>query len=245
VLLLPFGPLTRLRAEVLHEPARMLLPAFAVAVVVAVAGLLLLDLPFKAVAGMLGGGWVIAGTIAFFWQRRRERKPFTREMIGMMLAHVGVGVFVIGVLVTQATSIERDVAMSPGDSIEVAGYTFRFDGSDHREGPNFAAEYGTVTVLRDDREILVMHPEKRSYRNNQVMTEVSIDPGFTRDIYVALGEAVDENGGWAVRVYHKPFIRWIWLGALMMMLGGFWTAADRRFAAKRQANVATNGKVPA
>jgi cytochrome c-type biogenesis protein CcmF len=245
VLLLPFGPLTRWRAEVPREPARMLLPAFVAAIAIAVAALLLLDLPFKAVAGLLGGIWVIAGTLAFFWQRLRERKSFTREMIGMTLAHLGVGVFVIGVLVTQATSIERDVAMSPGDSIEVAGYSFRFDGSDHREGPNFAAEYGTVTVLRGDREIIVMHPEKRSYRNNQVMTEVSIDPGFTRDIYVALGEPVDENGGWAVRIYHKPFIRWIWLGALMMMLGGFWAAADHRFATKRQANVSANGKVPA
>jgi cytochrome c-type biogenesis protein CcmF len=245
IVLLPFGPLTRWRAEVWREPARLLWPAIAAAVVIALLAASFFDMSFKAVAGVLGGVWVIAGTLAFVWQRKRERRLFTREMIGMTLAHIGVGVFVIGVLVTEATSIERDIALSPGQSVDVAGYTFRFDGSDHRVGPNFVAEYGTVAVLRDGREIAVMHPEKRTYRGGQTMTEADIDPGFTRDVYVALGEPVDDAGGWAVRVYHKPFIRWIWLGAVLMMLGGFWAAADHRFAATRRAEAPAHAKVSA
>ncbi len=234
IALLPFGPLTRWRSEKAGPVLKILLPSALAAIVFA--GLLMLaGLPFKGAAGVLGGVWVALGTLTYVWQQWRARRRFTREIIGMVIAHIGVGIFVIGVLVTESTSIERDVALSPGESIEVAGYTFRFDGSDHRSGPNFEAEYGTVTVLRDDREVLVMHPEKRSYRRGEVMTEAVLDPGFTRDLYVALGEPVDDAGGWALRIYHKPFIRWIWLGALLMMVGGFWTAADRRFSAKRRA----------
>jgi cytochrome c-type biogenesis protein CcmF len=245
VALLPFGPVTRWRAEVLREPLRLLWPAAAMAIALALVVLAIYGVPFKAAAGVAGGAWVLFGTAAFVVQRRRERRLFTREMIGMVLAHCGVGVFVIGVLVTEATSIERDVAMSPGQSVEVAGYSFRFDGSDRRQGPNFSAEYGTVTVLRDGRELGVLHPEKRTYLRGETMTEAAIDPGFSRDVYVALGEPIDEAGGWGLRVYHKPFIRWIWLGALLMMFGGLWAAADRRYASARAAAPAAAARLPA
>jgi cytochrome c-type biogenesis protein CcmF len=245
VLLLPWGPLTRWRAEALAGPVKSLLPAGAAALVLAMATLLFLSAPARAVVGLLGGAWVIGGTLAFLWRRKREGRLFTREMVGMALAHAGVGVFVIGVLVTESTSIERDVAMAPGETVEVAGYAFRFAGAQHRDGPNFAAERGTVTVTRDGREIAVLHPEKRRYRRGEVMTEAAIDPGFTRDLYVAMGEPIDSSGSWALRIYHKPFIRWIWLGALLMMAGGFWAAADRRFAMRgREVGTAGNG-VPA
>src|SRR5690606_32000706 len=109
------------------------------------------------------------------------------------------------------------------------GYRFRFDGVVHREGPNFSADRGSVTVFDGDRQIAVLHPEKRAYASGgQVMTEAAISPGFSRDLYVALGEPLG-NGNWALRVYVKPFIRWIWLGALLMTAGGFVAAADRRF----------------
>ncbi len=245
VLLLPFGPVSRWRAEQASTQARLLWPAAVFAILAALLALAVSGVPLVAAAGILGGAWVVAGTLAFVLARLRDRRAFTREMIGMVIAHVGVGLFVIGVLVTESTSIERDVALSPGESIEVAGYQFRFDGSAHRDGPNFGGEYGTVTVLRGDRELTVLRPEKRSYRGGQVMTEAAIDPGLFRDLYVALGEPVDEAGGWALRVYHKPFIRWIWLGSLLMMLGGLWAAADARYA-RRQATVpAAAGKVAA
>ncbi|MFA7541700.1 MAG: heme lyase CcmF/NrfE family subunit, partial [Lysobacterales bacterium] len=139
IVLLPFGPLTRWRAEQWWRPVRALVPAAVAALATAAVLWLWLDLPFKAVAGILGGVWVILGTLIFLWRWRRDGRRLNRETVGMVLGHIGVGVFVIGVLVTEATSIERDVALSPGESIEIAGYQFRFDGSDHRSGPNFEA----------------------------------------------------------------------------------------------------------
>ena len=100
----------------------------------------------------------------------------------------------------------------------------------HAQGPNFSADQGTISVSRADKQVATLHPQKRIYtRNNQPQTESAIDPGLLRDVYVALGEPVGTDGAWAVRIYIKPFVRWIWLGALFMMLGGFVAACDRRF----------------
>jgi cytochrome c-type biogenesis protein CcmF len=130
----------------------------------------------------------------------------------------------------ESTGIEKDLAMKPGDSSEIRGYTFRFDGVERQQGPNYLADRGTITILRGDVEIAVLHPEKRGYASGgQIMTEAAIDPALTRDLYVALGEPLGAEGSWAVRMYVKPFIRCIWLGALLMMLGGFVAAGDRRF----------------
>jgi cytochrome c-type biogenesis protein CcmF len=143
-----------------------------------------------------------------------------------------VGVFVAGVLVTEATSIEKDVRLDRNETVTLGAYTFRFDGVTHVEGPNFKADQGTITVVRGQETVAVLHPQKRQYgKNTQIQTESDLDPGFTRDLYVALGEPLGEDGAWSVRVYLKPFVRWIWLGALLMMLGGFIAAFDRRFRA--------------
>ena len=148
----------------------------------------------------------------------------------MLLAHGGVAVFFLGVLLTEGLSIEKDVAVGAGEDVAVAGYTFRFAGVERVQGPNYVADRGEVTVLDGERVVAVLHPEKRGYASGgQIMTEAAIEPGLTRDLYVALGEPLGGNGRWALRVYHKPFIRCIWLGALMMMLGGFVAASDRRF----------------
>jgi cytochrome c-type biogenesis protein CcmF len=245
VALIPFGPLTRWRAEPVSGPVKALMPAAAAAIVLALVVLLLAGPPLRSAVGVLGGAWVVAGTLVFLWRRHREGKLFTREMTGMAMAHIGIGIFVVGVLVTESTSIERDVAMSPGETVEVAGYSFRFDGSQHRDGPNFAAERGTVVVSRGSTVVAELQPEKRRYRRGETMTEAAIDPGFTRDVYVAMGEPIDDAGSWALRIYHKPFIRWIWLGALLMMLGGFWAAADRRYAMKRRDAANAANRVPA
>jgi len=108
--------------------------------------------------------------------------------------------------------------------------SFRFDGVKQAQGPNFVAQQGTISVLKDNAVVATLNPQKRQYaRNQQTQTESAIDPGLFRDIYVALGEKVGDDGAWAVRVYVKPFVRWIWLGALFMMLGGFVAACDRRY----------------
>ena len=124
---------------------------------------------------------------------------------------------------------QRELALAPGQHVELGRHDFRFDGVQERQGPNYLAEIGTVAILRDGRAVATLHPEKRRYASGgQVMTEGAIDAGAMRDLYVALGEDLG-NGSWAVRVYTRPFVRWIWLGAALMALGGLVAATDRRF----------------
>ena len=127
----------------------------------------------------------------------------------------------------------------------IAGYVFRFDGVHRTTGPNWHADQGVVTVLRDGRTVAVMHPQKRTYAGDQVQTESAVDAGVFRDLYVALGEPMDTSdigGAWALRLYYKPFVRWIWGGGVLMMLGGFVCAGDRRFRIKR---IAAEAAAPA
>ncbi|MFZ2236506.1 MAG: cytochrome c-type biogenesis CcmF C-terminal domain-containing protein, partial [Dokdonella sp.] len=194
------------------------------------------DLGIAAVAGTAAGLWVGLGVVAFVVQRWRVAptgKRFTLEMLGMVIAHAGVAIFVSGVLITGASSIEKDVRLAPGESVAVGDLSFRFEGIEHTEGPNFKADQGSILVSRNDREIQTLHPQKRQYGvNTQVQTQAAIRAGVFRDIYVALGEPLGDNGAWAVRIYVKPLVRWIWLGGLLMMLGGFVAALDRRFRAR-------------
>ena len=157
-----------------------------------------------------------------------------RAFWGMTLAHTGLGVFIIGVTFTTVYSIEKDVALGPGDSADVAAYQFRFDGVRPVAGPNYQADQGMVTVLRDGRPVARLTPEKRVYRVQQSpMTEAAVDAGLFRDLYVALGEPLGD-GSWALRIYHKPYIRWIWLGCVLMSIGGILAAADKRYRRVRR-----------
>ena len=233
-LLMPFGPFARWQRE---EPGRfaplLRVALAAVVLVVAVSWLIGDGLTLKSLAGIAASVWVIVATLFFVWRRLKLATPgrrFTAEMTGMILGHLGLGVFVLGVLMVESTGIEKDLAMRAGESTEIRGYRFRFDGVERLPGPNYLADRGTVTIFRGDAEIAVLHPEKRGYASGgQIMTEAAIDPGLTRDLYVALGEPLGSNENWSVRLYVKPFIRCIWLGALMMMFGGFVAATDRRF----------------
>jgi len=148
---------------------------------------------------------------------------------GMVLGHLGVAIFTVGVTLTSIYSSEKDVSLSPGDSYELGGYVFTFKGVDQRPGPNYTASHGVVEVARDGELITVLEPQKRIYRvQTMPMTEAGIDAGLFRDLFVALGEPLNGDA-WAVRLYHKPFIRWIWLGCLVMSLGALLAAADRRY----------------
>jgi len=148
---------------------------------------------------------------------------------GMTVAHIGVAVFVIGVTLSNAFSIEKDVRLEPHKALELGDYSFIFEGTKIIEGPNYKADEGTVRVLKNGEPLTVLYPQKRLYRVQQMpMTEAAIDWGFSRDIYVALGEHLGD-GAWSVRVYYKPFIRWIWLGGLLMALGGLLAATDKRY----------------
>ena len=233
-LLIPLGPLLKWRAGDIGKALKSLRPALILAALASLSAWLIADdLAWKAIAGIALSIWVGLGILVFAvtrWRKAPQGRRFTPEILGMMLAHFGFAVFLAGVLVTEGTSIEKDVRLAEGETTTLGAYTFRFDGVEHVQGPNFKADQGTITISRDDRVVATLHPQKRQYtKTTQIQTESDIDPGFTRDLYVALGEPLGDDGAWSVRVYLKPFIRWIWLGALLMMLGGFVTASDRRF----------------
>ena len=162
---------------------------------------------------------------------------------GMTVAHLGVAIFIVGVTLVRGYETERDLRMAPGEKVVMGGYEFTFRGTRAVEGPNYAATRGDFEVRRGGSSELVrtMHPEKRVYHAaGQTMTEADIDTGFTRDIYVSLGEPVGD-GAWGVRVYHKPFVDWIWGGCFVMALGGFLALSDRRYRSRRAASEAPAG----
>jgi cytochrome c-type biogenesis protein CcmF len=234
VLFAPFGPPSRWRRDDLRSlllPARTWL-ALALLATGAV-WLLFTEVSAKTLFGVLGATWVIAGTLAYLWRQLADparRAGLTGGRIGMILAHFGLGVFVAGVLVHESTAIERDVRMAPGDTVSLRGYDINFAKVDHYEGPNYVSDQGIFEITRGGEKVITLKPAKRRYlAGGDVMTEADIDAGFTRDLYVSMGEPVGDGQAWAVRLYHKPMVRWIWLGALFMTLGGFVAAADRRY----------------
>ena len=255
--LMGIGPLVRWKEGDMPELMVRLKWAFGVSVVTA------LLLPFAignwtplVSFGLLLAVWILV-TAAF---NLRERLALSaggwlaglpnqpRGYYGMLIAHCGVAIFIIGVTLVKGYETERDLRMEVGDTVTVGGYTFRFDGAEPVTGPNYRAARGNVTVSRGDTVLKVMHPEKRTYNAQQMsMTEAAISSGLFGDIYVSLGEPVD-NGAWSVRVYHKPFVTWIWGGCLIMALGGLVALTDRRYRKSTQRaaeTVPVGGKVAA
>ncbi|AMO57536.1 cytochrome C biogenesis protein CcmF [Endozoicomonas montiporae] len=160
------------------------------------------------------------------WQGMKKLRA---SYYGMQLAHLGLAVTFIGVAISAGYTVQKDVRMAPGDRAVLGDYTFRFDGIQRRQGPNYLSDYGTLTVFKNQRQVALMHPEKRLYQvQNMPMTEAAIHPRLSRDLYVALGESLGD-GSWAVRLHVKPFVRFIWLGSVFMALGGFIAIADRRY----------------
>jgi cytochrome c-type biogenesis protein CcmF len=230
VALLPFGPLVNWQRDQASRRLAMLAPWAGLAVLLGVVAYFMAPQgALKTAAGVTGAAWVALGTGRFVWTRLRGNGKFTAEMVGMLLAHGGVAVFLAGALLVEALNVQREVALAPGQSLVVGTYEVRFEGVDHQQGPNYVADRGHLRVFQHDRQLALLHPEKRLYASGgQVMTEAGIHARLNGDVYVALGESLGNNA-WAVRVHIKPFVRWIWLGALLMALGGFVTAADRRF----------------
>lgn len=228
--LVPLGPLARWQREQPSKLAAALLPWLGMALVAGVAAYFTAPQgALKTAVGVAGAAWVGLGTLHFAWARLRNSGRLTAEMWGMVLAHLGLAVFVVGALLVEAQNVQREVALKPGQRLEVGRYAFEFQGVDQLQGPNYLADRGHVQVLRDERPLVLLHPEKRAYASGgQVMTEAGIRPGVTADVYVALGESLGD-GAWAVRVHIKPFVRWIWGGAALMALGGLVAAGDRRF----------------
>ena len=201
------------------------------------------DFHWAVLAVCLLAGWVVSAGVRDILDKTRHKgllkgvRSLAPSYWGMQLAHFGLVVCALGVVLTSQQSDERDLRLAPGESLQLGGYNFIFDGAKHFDGPNFTSDKGTIRVFDGDKQIATLHPEKRLYTVQQMpMTEAGIDAGFTRDLYVALGEPL-ENGAWAVRVHIKPFVRWIWLGALMMSLGGVLSVSDKRYRVKVRTRV--------
>jgi cytochrome c-type biogenesis protein CcmF len=158
----------------------------------------------------------------------------------MHLAHIGVAAFVAGVTVVTGYQTEKDVRMKLGDVVNAGGYEFRLDNLARVSGPNYEAIRADVQVSKNGAFVTMLHPEKRAFTTAQnVTSETAIDRSIFRDLYVSLGDQA-EGGGWTVRVYHKPLVNWIWLGALLMAIGGAFAVTDKRYAlqARKEAEAA-------
>jgi len=239
VFMMGVGPLARWKQASLPDLARRLQWALGVAVAAAlISGWLAGRISAMATLGLVMGWWIVASIATDLWGRIRpapgmgvaERaRRLPRAVVGMMLAHGGVAVFIFGVTMVNTYQVERDVKMLPGDKTSVGGYDFTFKSAREVQGPNYVAMRGLVEVTRDGKPVTTMEPEKRVYRvQRNPMTEAAINSGVTRDLYVSMGEQV-EGGAWIVRVYYKPFVNWIWGGCVVMALGGLLAATDRRY----------------
>ena len=190
------------------------------------------------VLGVIAGVWIIFAMLntLFKLDNKTFSGSFTLNRLrslpasfyGMNMAHIGMGIFVLGVTFSGAYSEEKNALLGEGETITIAGYRFVFNGVGNKEGPNYSALEGELDVYKDGKQVATLYPQKRVYRvQTNPMTEAAIDATLLRDLYVSLAEPVGERFG--VRVYYKPFIRWIWIGALLMALGGLWSIGDRRY----------------
>ena len=219
----------RTRGEALMS--RLWVPAIiAIVAGVALTGLTVGVHAVAAVGGCVLGLWAITTALEELWRRTRgSRWMLSRQIVGMAVAHIGVGVFVIGVSLVSGYGGEHDVRIAPGETVQYAGYAFVFRGIDDVAGPNYRARRATFDIYDDDRRIATIHPAKRAYDpSGQEMTESGIDAGLFGDLYVSLGERMD-RGAWTVRIYNRPFVRWIWAGGFFAAIGGLLALSDKRY----------------
>jgi cytochrome c-type biogenesis protein CcmF len=240
--LMGIGPIARWKKAKLPELAVRLRWAFAASLIAAII------LPFvmgqwKTLVslGLLLALWIVTTVVVNVRERVKitsgqlnvfqKLRMQSRSYYGMQLAHVGVAVFIVGITLVTQYQTEKDVKMDVGDTIDVGGYDFKFNGVTEVVGPNYQGARADIEVRRKGNMLRTMHPEKRVYNATQsAMTETAIDTGLTRDLYLSLGEPVGDNGAWSVRVHYKPFVDWIWGGAVLMALGGGLAISDRRYA---------------
>jgi cytochrome c-type biogenesis protein CcmF len=242
VFLMGVGPIARWKKASLPELAVRLRWAFLASAVTAII------LPFiiggwkpLVSLGLLLALWIVTSAALNIWERVRttsgpagvfhKLRTQTRSYYGMQLAHVGVAVFIVGVTLVTQYQAEKDVRMDVGDTVSVGGYDFKFNGATNVVGPNYQGARAEIDVSKNGNFIRTMNPEKRIYNVTQnAMTETAIDTGLFRDLYLSLGEPVGNGGAWSVRVHYKPFVDWIWGGALLMAIGGGLAVSDRRYA---------------
>jgi cytochrome c-type biogenesis protein CcmF len=238
VMMMGIGPVARWKKASLPDIWVRVRWALAASMVIAILlPLVMGEWKSLAALGVLMAAWIVTTALADLKKRmgsegswlQRLKTP-SRSYYGMQLAHVGLAVCILGIALVKGYESERDVRMDVGDTLTTGGYVFRFDGVTEEQGPNYVAARGIVSVSKDGEPVTVLHPEKRQYNaSGMPMTEAAIDTGFLRDLYVSLGEPIPDSEAWAVRIYLKPFVDWIWAGCLLMALGGLLAVSDRRY----------------
>ena len=241
-LLLGIGPLVKWRRDQFSE---IRTPVVVSVIVMAIAGFALPyflqnKLTVSAVLGTMMSVIIVLLSLYEMKQRATHRESFfkgitklSRSHWGMILAHLGVAMTVWGIAFSQNFSVERDVRMAVGDTVQIANYDFKLAGVSDANGPNYMGGKAQIDISKEGKTEATLFAEKRFYTVSKMpMTEAAINWGFTRDLYVALGEKIDDNS-WALRLYYKPFIRWIWIGGLFMALGGLLCMFDRRYRFSR------------
>lgn len=244
---LGIGPLIRWKRDNLTSLVKPILISGIASLILAYVLVLLLADFFQFMAYL---GWVMALWIIFMHgfelhQRATHRHSFRlgvtklqRSHWAMMFGHIGLAVSVIGIAMVQNYSIERDVRLAPGESYRVQGYDFYFKGLKDKNGPNYDGYVAEFKVSHQGRYINTLHAEKRFYSTaRSMMTEAAIDRGVTRDLYIAMGERLDDDKSWAVRIYYKPFVRWIWAGAILMAFAGAIAISDKRYRFRKSAKL--------
>ncbi len=236
--LLGIGPVTRWKKDEMASLVRQLRWVFLFSLVIA--ALLVLLVASKLSAGVFFSIavsiWIIGGTLLSLWKRIRLKdnliagiRKTPLAFYGATLAHIGMGVIVIGITFASTASIEKDVRMEPGQSVDVGEYTFKFEGVKKVKGVNYQAIEGTIVASRAGKKIATLRPQKRYYpMQEKPMTEAAIDEGLFRDLFVAMGDPLDSEA-WSIRIQYKSFLAWIWMGAIFMALGGFLAIGDRRY----------------
>ena len=247
--LLGIGPLIRWKRDKFSSLAKPMIVSGGAALGL---GLLFVLLFGNGFTGLAYLGWVMAVWIISMhgyelYQRATYRHTFAqglrqlqRSHWAMILGHIGLAVSIIGIAMVQNYSVERDVRLAPGESFQINDYTFYFAGLHEREGPNYNSFTADFEINQSGRYVNTLHAEKRFYRTaRSMMTEAAIDWNFRRDLYIALGEQLDDNQSWAVRLYYKPFVRWIWFGSLLMAVGAGLAISDKRYRFRAKHTVKT------
>lgn len=231
VTLLAMGIHARWRRGQLAESRRRLLGALALAAILGLGitygiyGSTRILTPVGAIVGC----WIILSSLIDPIVQLRRRLSLPAGVIGMTIAHIGLGCFVLGITFVESNTLEHDSALAPGQTYQVGAYTFRFGGVENIEGPNFDGVRARVTVSRGDRVIEELYPEKRHYFvQGSVNTKAAIGASWNRDLLAALGDDLG-GGSWSLRLQYRPLIRFVWLGAAIMALGGITTLFDRRY----------------
>jgi len=245
-LLLGIGPLVKWRRDQFSAIRK---PVISALIFMAILGFALPywlqnKLTVSAVLGSMMSAIIVLLTVYELYQRATDRTgfwtglgKFSRSYWGMLFAHLGVAMTIWGIAFSQNFSIERDVRMNVGDSVQIADYRFQFNGISDANGPNYAGGKAEVAIYQGDKLATTLYAEKRFYTvSKMTMTEAAIDWGFTRDLYVALGESLGD-GSWALRLYYKPFVRWIWFGGLCMAFGGVLCLFDRRYRTNKKVKI--------